>query len=68
MSLDFENEQLEFKKTIAELNEACISIGAILNKHKKGLLYFGVANDGTVLGHQIGKETIRDISRRIYER
>jgi hypothetical protein len=35
MSLDFENEQLEFKKTIAELNEACVSIGAILNKHKK---------------------------------
>ncbi|MDR3318011.1 MAG: putative DNA binding domain-containing protein [Clostridiales bacterium] len=68
MALGFENERLEFKNTVAELSEACVSIAAILNKHKQGVLYFGVANEGKVIGHQIGKETTRDISRRIYER
>ncbi|MDR3186725.1 MAG: putative DNA binding domain-containing protein [Christensenellaceae bacterium] len=68
MGLGFENEHLEFKKTVAELNEAVISISAILNKHKKGVLYFGVKNDGEIIGHQIGKETTRDISRKIYEK
>ncbi|MFA5863150.1 MAG: RNA-binding domain-containing protein [Phycisphaerae bacterium] len=42
-----ESEILELKKSTAELKEAVISIGAILNKHQGGLLYFGVKNDGT---------------------
>jgi ATP-dependent DNA helicase RecG len=31
-------------------------------------LYLGVTNDGKVIGHQIGKDTTRDSSSRIYER
>lgn len=33
MNIGIETETLEYKKTTAELNEACISISAILNKH-----------------------------------
>ena len=29
------------------------SIVAILNKHQKGELYFGVKNDGTVIGQEV---------------
>ncbi len=60
-----ENETVELKKSTSELKEAIISIVAILNKHQKGELYFGVKNDGTAVGQDIGENTIRDISKTI---
>lgn len=36
-----EDEWNEFKKTTGELNEAMISISAMLNKHQSGKVYFG---------------------------
>ena len=36
-----EDEWNEFKKTTGELNEAMVSIAAMLNKHQKGKVYFG---------------------------
>ena len=60
-----ESEVLEFKKSTSELKEAVISISSILNKHKKGELFFGVRNDGEVIGQVIGSSTLRDISRAI---
>lgn len=62
-----ENETLELKRSTSELKEAIISIVAILNKHQSGELYFGVKDDGTVLGQQLGRGTLRDISRAISE-
>jgi len=49
-----ETENLEFKKSTSELKEGIKSICAILNKHGKGKLIFG-----------IGKNTLRDISQQI---
>jgi len=60
-----ENEQLEFKKTTAELKEGVISLASMLNKHEHGVLYFGVKNDGTIFGQQIGKDTTSNISKEI---
>ena len=60
-----ENETLEFKKSTAELEAGLNSISAILNKHQKGILYFGVKNDGTPVGQDIGENTIRDITNAI---
>jgi len=60
-----ESETLEFKKSTSELKEAVISIGAILNKHGKGELYFGIKNNGTVIGQDVGGKTLRDISKTI---
>lgn len=60
-----ESEELEFKKTTAELREGVISLASMLNKHGHGVLYFGVKNDGTVFGQQIGNNTTSDISEEI---
>lgn len=65
MNLGHETETLEFKKTTGELKEGIISIAAILNKHQKGELYFGIKPDGTPLGQQISEKTLRDISQEI---
>ena len=62
-----ENERIEFKKTTGELNEAMVSISAILNKHKAGTVYFGIKNNGTPFRFEITDSTIRDVSRKIYE-
>jgi len=45
-----ETETTEFKKSTSELKSGVMSIAAILNKHGKGELYFGIKNDGTVVG------------------
>jgi ATP-dependent DNA helicase RecG len=65
MKIGNETETLEFKKTTGELKEGVISMSAILNKHGGGEMYFGVHNNGTVLGQQIGEATLRDISQAV---
>lgn len=62
-----ENEMLEFKTSTAEIPAALNSIVAILNKHQKGVLYFGVKNNGTPIGQQMGENTLRDVTRAISE-
>lgn len=66
MNLGRETETLEFKKSTGELKEGVISICAILNKHQKGELYFGVKPDGTPVGQEIMEKTLRDVSQAIY--
>ena len=65
MNIGRENEQIEFKKTTSETKEGIISIASILNKHGKGVLYFGVKDNGDILGQEIGKDTLRYLSRDI---
>lgn len=60
-----ESETVELKKSTSELKEAIISIASILNKHGKGRLYFGIKNDGIVIGQQVGVVTLREISKAI---
>ena len=60
-----ETENVELKKSTSELKEAVISISSILNKHGKGILYFGIKDDGTIIGQQVGNLTLKDISRAI---
>ena len=62
-----ESEILEFKKSTSELKEAIISIVAILNKHKKGEVYFGIRDNGDVIGQSVSDATLREISREISE-
>lgn len=63
-----ESESLELKRSTSGLKEGAISVTAILNKHRKGELYFGVRNDGTVLGQTVSEQTLRDVSRTLSER
>lgn len=62
-----ETEVLEFKTSTAELPAALDSIVAILNKHGKGILYFGIKNNGKAVGQQMGNNTLRDVTRAISE-
>lgn len=69
MKLDYpyEDEKQEFKKSLAQLDNGIDSLAAMLNKHCEGTIYFGVDNDGEIVGlpGQIGEETIKKISNRI---
>ncbi|MDD3239895.1 MAG: ATP-binding protein, partial [Lachnospira sp.] len=65
MNLGIETETLEFKKSTGELKEAMNSICAILNKHQKGELYFGVKPDGTPIGQIVTEESLREVSQKI---
>ena len=60
-----ESETIEFKKSTSELKEGVISLASMLNKNGWGILYFGVKNDGTIVGQQIRKDTTSDISKAI---
>ncbi|WP_162051215.1 MULTISPECIES: ATP-binding protein, partial [unclassified Lentimonas] len=60
-----ESEHIEFKKSLSEQKEGLISLAAILNKHGKGELWFGIKNDGTPVGLQISEKTLRDLSQAI---
>lgn len=60
-----ESEILEFKKSVSELKQGVISLASMLNKRGEGTLYFGVNNEGNIVGLEIGKNTSHDISVEI---
>ena len=64
-----EDEFYEFKTSLAELDKGIETIAAMLNKHGKANVYFGVANNGEVVGlnAKIGQETIKKVELRIEE-
>ncbi len=62
-----ESETLELKKSTSELKEGIISIVSILNKHKKGTLYFGIKDNGEILGQEVTNQTIRNVTKTISE-
>ena len=68
MNLGIESEKIEFKKSTSELIEGVISLSAMLNKHGEGTVYFGVKNNGDVIGQKdLNENTLRDVSRKIAE-
>lgn len=60
-----ETEVVELKKSLSQLKEGIISLSAMLNKSNKGLIYFGIRDDGKVVGLDIGKRTLADITHEI---
>ena len=65
MNIGNETEYIEFQRSVAETKQGIISISAMLNKHNKGTLYFGVNDNGDVIGQQIGKDTLNRLSQDI---
>ena len=65
----YESELQEFKASLSEMDKGIVSLTAMLNKNGKGKIYFGVADDGEVLGLKgtLGRETIKKIGTRIAE-
>lgn len=68
MNLGKENEQIEFKESLAQLDEGIKSLTAMLNRGNKGTVYFGIKDDGTFSKKiQIGKNTLLDIRTRLVD-
>ena len=65
LNIGYETEVTEFKKSTGELKEGVISLASMLNKHSAGTVYFGVKNNGDIIGQEIGDRTLRDISQMI---
>jgi len=68
MDLGMETETAEHKKSTSEIREGMESIASILNKHGHGTLYFGVRNDGEVIGQNVSEKTLRDVSQAVSNR
>lgn len=62
-----ESETIELKKSTAELKSGVVSIASILNKHGRGTLYFGIKDDGTVVGQDVGRHTIKEVTQTIVD-
>lgn len=65
MYLGEENEKCEFKESLGHLKEGLRSLTAMLNRSGQGTVYFGVRDDGTVLGLTVEKKTLVNIRIRI---
>lgn len=57
-----EDSTLEFKRSTGEIREAMETLCGMLNSSGRGLLLFGVSNQGKVLGQTVTESSIRDIS------
>lgn len=68
MNLGNESETVEFKKSTGEHKEALQAICAMLNKHGRGELYFGVNNNGEVVGQSLTDATVRQIASWISDK
>ena len=64
-NLGREDEFVEFKQSTAELNEGLVSLASMLNKHGKAWVYFGVRNDGEIVGQNISESTLNDMSQMV---
>lgn len=62
MNLGSESETVEFKKSTGEHKEAMQAISAMLNKQGFGELYFGVKDDGEVIGQDVSDSTLRQVA------
>lgn len=67
MNLGIENEYQEFKESLSQLDKGLKSLTAMLNRHKRGSVFFGVKDNGDVIGLTIGKNTLMDIRLKASE-
>ena len=63
--LGHESEDVEFKDGLGQLDKGIMGLTAMLNRCNHGTVYFGVRDDGVVIGTQVGKDTVEKIRNRI---
>lgn len=68
MNLGKETELVEFKESTSQTSRALEALAAMLNKHGKGTVYFGVSDNGDIKGQTIGTKTLKDLSEAITTR
>ena len=68
MNIGTENEAVEFKKSLSQLDKGLKSLSAMLNADGKGTVYFGVNKDGEVNRKVVlGKNTFTEIRKAAAE-
>ena len=65
MNFGIENEYQEFKESLAQLDKAIKSLTAMVNKNGRGTVYFGVNDNGDVVGLKLGKKYLDEIRDKI---
>ena len=65
MNIGYENETTEFKKSISQLDKGILALTAMLNRSNRGTVYFGVDDDGNVVGMDIGTSTSEKIRNHV---
>ena len=65
MNIGEESEKIEFKESMSELEAGLKSISSMLNRNKEATLYFGVEDNGDVIGIDIAKDTIIKIKEKM---
>ena len=65
MNLGVESEYVEFKSNIAQLDKGIKGLTAMLNRNNKATVYFGVGDDGDVIGMDVGPSTYEKIRNAI---
>lgn len=65
MNLGHENETLEFKESLAQLDKVLKSLTAMLNRSGFGCVCFGILDNGDVKGLTVGPNTLMDIRNKI---
>lgn len=65
MNIGIEDEFVEFKESWSEKEAAMDDISAILNKHRRGTVYFGVKNSGEIIGLKVSNKTAGEIAQKI---
>ena len=65
MKFGKESENVEFKKSTAQLSKSMDDIASILNKDGEGVLYFGIKPDGEVCGQEVTEKTLNDVAENI---
>jgi ATP-dependent DNA helicase RecG len=59
-----ESERLEFKSSLADINEIVEDVSALSNS-KGGKILIGISNSGKVLGIEVGKDTVERLANKI---
>lgn len=65
LNLGSENETVEFKESMSQIDKGILSLTAMLNRHNHGALYIGVRDDGEVVGIDVGPGTMETVRNRI---
>jgi ATP-dependent DNA helicase RecG len=60
-----ESEIIEFKQSLATIDDAIKTISSMLNKHHRGTIYFGIKDDGEIIGIILTDKNKRDIVEKI---
>lgn len=61
-----ESETVEFEEGIDQLDKGLRSLSAMLNRQNRGTVYFGVNDQGEVIGMDIGEDTAQSIRNLVH--